>query len=152
MWAFASDAHTGILTTLRRDGMPVSTPLWFVVIDRKIYSRTRANSKKVARVRHDGRATFLVEAGLRWAELQAVHLSGRVSLLTEDDPIVAAIEAELDKKYAAFRSQRATMPSATRDHYEVTKAYLCFEADGKVLSWDNRRLQLSAGDPAAVRR
>src|ERR1700730_8874494 len=88
-WAAVSAAHTGILTTLRRDGMPVSTPVWFAVIDRKIYARTRATSKKVARARRDDRATFLVEAGLRWAELLAVHLSGHVSLIEQDDPFVS---------------------------------------------------------------
>ena len=141
-WAALTAAHTGILTTLRRDGMPVSTPLWFVVIDRKIYSRTRSNSKKVVRARHDDRATFLIEAGLRWAELAAVHLSGRVSLIEEDDPFVSTIEAELERKYTSFRTARNEMPQATRDHYTVRKAYLCFDAEGRILSWDNRRLDL----------
>jgi PPOX class probable F420-dependent enzyme len=141
-WAAVSAAHTGILTTLRRDGMPVSTPVWFAVIDRKIYSRTPAKSKKVSRARRDSRATFLVEAGLRWAELQAVHLSGHVTLIEEDDPIVATIEAELQRKYAGFTTPREAMPQATRDHYSVATMYLCFEADGRILSWDNRRLGL----------
>jgi len=142
-WAAVSAAHTGILTTLRRDGMPVSTPVWFVVIDRRIYTRTRANSKKVARARRDDRATFLVEAGLRWAELRAVHLSGRVTLIDEDVPVVAAVEAELKRKYDGFTTAREAMPQPTRDHYSVAKTYLCFEAEGRILSWDNRRLGLA---------
>src|SRR5947209_5161340 len=84
-WAALTASHTGILTTLRRDGLPVSTPVWFVVIDRKICTRTGASSKKVTRARRDDRATFLVEAGLGWAELRAVHLTGHVSLIEEDD-------------------------------------------------------------------
>ena len=96
----------------------------------------------MARARRDDRATFLVEDGLRWAELRAVHLSGHVSLIEEDDPFVPTIESELEHKYASFRTARSTMPNATQAHYEVPKTYLGFEAEGRILSWDNRRLGL----------
>ena len=35
-WHFIEQGHTGILTTLRRDGWPVALPLWFPVHDRRI--------------------------------------------------------------------------------------------------------------------
>ena len=35
-WAELERAHTGILTTLRRDGMAVSLPTWFVALDRRV--------------------------------------------------------------------------------------------------------------------
>jgi|SRR5208282_2577484 len=56
-------AHTGVITTLRRDGWPVSLPMWFSVVDRKIYMRTLAASKKALRIKRDGRACFMVESG-----------------------------------------------------------------------------------------
>ena len=36
-WAELGAAHTGILTTLRRDGRPVSLPVWFATVGRRIY-------------------------------------------------------------------------------------------------------------------
>ena len=48
IWSFVTDAHTGILTTLRRDGVPIALPLWFACLDRRIYFRTRG--KKLARI------------------------------------------------------------------------------------------------------
>ena len=33
-WREIASAHTGILTTLRRDGMPIALSVWFVVEDR----------------------------------------------------------------------------------------------------------------------
>ena len=33
VWAFVSTAHTGIFTSLRRDGFPVPVPTWFVALD-----------------------------------------------------------------------------------------------------------------------
>ena len=80
-WDVLERAHTGILTTLRRDGMPISLPMWFVVLDRTICIGAPSGTKKLARLRHDPRASFLVESGERWAELEAVHLTGRIEVV-----------------------------------------------------------------------
>jgi nitroimidazol reductase NimA-like FMN-containing flavoprotein (pyridoxamine 5'-phosphate oxidase superfamily) len=77
-WDMLEHAHTGILTTLRHDGRPVALPIWFVVIDRRVYVTTRG--KKVVRARNDSRASFLVESGDRWAELRAVHVDCRATV------------------------------------------------------------------------
>src|ERR1700761_4285918 len=50
-WEELASAHTGILTTLRRDGMPIALPVWFVAEDRTIAIMTPAGTKKIARVR-----------------------------------------------------------------------------------------------------
>ena len=82
-WGIIEHAHTGIFTSLRRDGTPVALPVWFVSLDRRIYVSGPAGSKKFARVRRDPRVSFLVESGTRWAELVAVHLSGDAHRLTD---------------------------------------------------------------------
>jgi hypothetical protein len=92
----------------------------------------------VSRIRRDPRASFLVESGQRWAELRAVHLSGLVEELG-DGPIRDRIDALLDQKYAAFRTARSAMPSATQDHY-ANRAFLRFVPDPRMLTWDNRRI------------
>jgi nitroimidazol reductase NimA-like FMN-containing flavoprotein (pyridoxamine 5'-phosphate oxidase superfamily) len=82
-WDVLARAHTGILTTLRRDGMPISLPMWFVALERTICISAPSGTKKLARLRHDPRASFLVESGERWAELEAVHLTGRIETVTD---------------------------------------------------------------------
>jgi hypothetical protein len=142
-WAFVADAHTGILTTLRRDGSPIALPIWFAVVDRRIYVTTRG--KKVARVRHDPRCSFLVEAGERWAELEAVHMActGRV-LDTVAPDLLEAIRAETRRKYDAYRTPTRAMPEATRAAYDpAAGAIIEITVTGKILTWDNRRLGLS---------
>ena len=57
IWEYVASAHTGIMTTLRRDGMPIAMPLWFAAVDRAIYVHTRG--KKLTRMAHDPRASFL---------------------------------------------------------------------------------------------
>lgn len=139
-WQVLAAAHTGILTTLRADGAPVTLPVWFVALDRTIGMSAPARTKKVARVRRDPRASFLVESGERWAELQAVHLSGRIEIV-EDAGAAASIAAALDAKYAAYRTPSTAMPDATRAVYRE-HAILRLVPDGRVLTWDNARLEL----------
>ena len=140
-WAVLDLAHTGILTTLRADGMPITLPVWFVVLDGTIALAAPSKTKKVARVGHDPRASFLVESGERWAELCAVHLTGRIEVV-EAEATMAAIDAALEEKYAAFRTSRDAMPAPTRAHY-AGRTFLRLWPDGRVLSWDNARLELA---------
>jgi hypothetical protein len=129
----------GILTTLRKDGRPVALPIWFVVLDGKIYISTRG--KKVDRLRHDQRCSLLVEAGERWADLRAVHLDCVGRVIEPSDELAERIAKAMATKYAAYRTERRDMPSATREAYrKAIGAILELEPADKMLNWDNRRL------------
>jgi PPOX class probable F420-dependent enzyme len=140
-WSVLAAAHTGIFTSLRRDGTPIALPLWFVVLDHRVYVSGPAGAKRLARIRRDPRVSFLVESGERWAELRAVHLTGRARIVI-DPELKARVAAALDAKYAAYRTARAEMPAATRAHYQVEIATIEITPDGRILSWDNARLGL----------
>jgi PPOX class probable F420-dependent enzyme len=141
VWAKLTASHTGILTTLRRDGVPIALPVWFCVLDGHVYVRTPAGSKKVLRWRHDPRVSFLVESGERWAELQAVHLTGR-AVEVDDPAVLARVDEALEEKYGRFRTARSAMPDATRAHYEVEHACIRIDHDDRILNWDNTKLGL----------
>lgn len=138
-WDVLARAHTGILTSLRRDGRPITLPVWFAVLDGRIYVSGPATAKRHRRVRRDPRVSFLVESGEYWAELCAVHISGRARIVDEPE-LLARVAAALDVKYGAFRTARAAMPSGTRAHYEVARTTIEIVPDDRVLSWDNARL------------
>jgi PPOX class probable F420-dependent enzyme len=140
-WEVISSSHTGILTTLRADGSPVTLPVWFVTEDRTICIGAPSRTKKIVRVRRDPRASFLVESGKRWAELQAVHVSGLIEIVT-DDAVKDAIAAALDEKYAPFRTARPAMPTATQQHYD-DRTFLRLRPSDRILSWANERLGLT---------
>jgi nitroimidazol reductase NimA-like FMN-containing flavoprotein (pyridoxamine 5'-phosphate oxidase superfamily) len=141
-WAMLDRSLVGILTTLRRDGRPVALPVWYVVLDHRIYVSTRG--KKVVRARHDPRASFLVEAGDRWAELRAVHVDCRATLLDPDAELAGRVRTAIDTKYGPYRTPAADMPAATRDHYaRALGAVLELVPEGRFLTWDNRHLGLS---------
>ena len=132
-------AHTGILTSLRRDGMPIALPMWFVALDGRIYVAGSAHTKKFARIRHDARVSFLVESGMNWAELVGVHFTGRARIVTEPE-LLERVSAAMQEKYSRFRTPRAQMPDATRARYETSITTVEIVPDDRVLSWDNSRL------------
>jgi hypothetical protein len=139
-WEELERAHTGVFTTLTRAGWPVSLPIWFVVVDRAIYVQTPERAKKLVRIGHDDRGCFLVERGERWAELAAVELPVRASVV--HDPALAAVVSErLDAKYRPFRTASSRLPAATRSHYSGS-VLVRLEPAGKLVSWDNARLRL----------
>jgi hypothetical protein len=139
-WRFLEDGHTAILTTLRRDGWPVSLPLWYVVQERVIYVATPARSKKVARIRNDDRGCLLVERGEAWAELAAVELPVRATIL-EAGPEADLAAASFADKYAAFRPAASRMPEATKQHYSG-QSVIRLDPAGSLISWDNSRIRL----------
>jgi hypothetical protein len=140
-WTRVAGAHTGIVTSLRRDGMPVSTPMWFCVVDDAVHFRTPATAKKAVRLRRDPRIGFLVEGGERWAELWAVHLAGR-AVFVDDDTVVTRVGEALHDKYSSFRTARTAMPDATRQHYERPFVVVRIDAEERIVSWDNAKLGL----------
>ena len=142
-WEALAHAHTGIFTTLRRDGMPIALPVWFVAIDRSICLGAPSRTKKLARLRHDPRASFLIESGERWVDLLAVHLTGRCELLDleKDRSLIERIDDALDVKYAKFRSDHTAMPQKTQEHY-AARTFIRFVPDTRVLTWDNSRMPL----------
>ena len=141
-WNFIARGHTGILTTLRRNGWPVALPLWFAVRDRRIYIATPAEAKKLRRIANDDRGSFLVEAGEQWTELAAVQLPVRAHVL---DPEQNGDEMKtagrlFAEKYSAFRP-RSKMPAATRSHYG-SQRIVRLEPAGPPLSGDNTKIRL----------
>lgn len=146
-WAIVARAHTGILTTLRRDGVPIALPVWFVVLNERIYVGGPAATKKFRRIERDPRVSFLVEHGTRWDELVGVHLTGRARVV-DDVELLARVEVALHDKYARFRTPRAEMPEATRARYAGAHTTIEIEPDERILTWDNSRLfTAGAGEP-----
>ena len=54
---FLEKSHIGILTTLRRDGFPVTLPTYFVAHEGRIYCATPTKTKNMARIQIDPRAS-----------------------------------------------------------------------------------------------
>ncbi|MFI1868353.1 PPOX class F420-dependent oxidoreductase [Streptomyces jumonjinensis] len=83
------------LTTFRKNGTPVATPVWFAQDGGKLYVWTNSESWKVKRLRHDSRVTVTV-CDIRGNIAEgAVSASGTAELL--DDAV--AVRRLLVRKY-----------------------------------------------------
>jgi PPOX class probable F420-dependent enzyme len=137
-WQFLRDGHTGVLSTMRRDGYPVALPIWFVIDGGTIYTRTPVTASKIKRIRRNPRGSFLVEHGLHWRELQAVIVPIEARIV-EDKELTTHVFKLLDAKYEAFRT--ANQPDAVKRHYAKSFA-VALQPVGPFVTWDNTRLRL----------
>ncbi len=134
---FLEQASTGVLTTLRQDGSPISLPMWFVVIDRDVHVRTRASARKVDRIERDGRACFVVDTGAAWVDLRAVTISG--TLVEVTGSAAGAVEEALNDKYRG-RGVPDRVPTRTAAHYADESRFFRLVPKQRELTWDNSKL------------
>ncbi len=143
-WEMLAASHTGIITTLRRDGWPISLPMWFAVIDRKIYMRTLAASKKALRIKRDERACFMVESGEAWKDLAAVVVPVRASLIDPASEEARRALAAMGEKYKGFGLPQKQVPEATRKHYSASSVVIRLDPAGAMISWNNAKIRLQS--------
>ncbi|KJY16737.1 MULTISPECIES: PPOX class F420-dependent oxidoreductase [Streptomyces] len=72
------------LTTFRKDGTPVATPVWAVADGGELYVWTRTDSWKVKRIRNEGRVTLAACDVRGRVEEGAPVVEGRARLLDEE--------------------------------------------------------------------
>ncbi|MCX5582384.1 PPOX class F420-dependent oxidoreductase [Streptomyces erythrochromogenes] len=72
------------LTTFRKDGTPVATPVWAVADGGELYVWTRSDSWKVKRIRNDGRVTVAACDVRGRLEEGAPVTEGQARLLDEE--------------------------------------------------------------------
>jgi PPOX class probable F420-dependent enzyme len=98
-----SSAHYANLTTFRRNGMAVSTPVWFAIYEPTgtIYIETGANAGKVKRIRHTPQVTLArcTANGKVTGEV----IQGQARVVTDTGEIFRA-KGALHRKYG-FRRQ-----------------------------------------------
>jgi PPOX class probable F420-dependent enzyme len=80
--AFLAKVRLGILSTLRRDGSPVTVPVWFEWDGAAVRCFTSAGSGKVRRLQRDPRASLLVVNNLDEPEAW-VAFDGEVTIARE---------------------------------------------------------------------
>lgn len=97
MDATALDRHRYVnLATFRRSGQLVATPVWFAIVDDKLYVVSAGDAGKVKRIRNDPRARVApcdVRGNVvgRWRD-------GTARVIT-DPAVIAEVQAALRRKY-----------------------------------------------------
>ncbi len=88
------------LTTFRKNGVAVATPMWFAEDSSIIYIYTGATSGKVKRIRNSGRVTLApCTAG---GKVTGTAIEGKARIISDAQEIARA-EVALAKKYGIQR-------------------------------------------------
>ena len=139
IWAFVTDSPTGILTTLRRDGVPVALPVWYACLDRTIY--VQARGKKLQRIAHDRARRSSWRPVTGGSTCKAVHFTGTAEIVDLAPDLARRFDVEIGRKYHAMRATGTEMPAATASYYEnALRAAVRFTPDARILHWDNAKI------------
>ena len=107
------------LTTFRKTGQAVTTPVWFAISLGTIYVETHAEAGKLKRLRHSARVTL---APCTYSGKVTGSVSeGKARILTESEESTAASVA-LAKKYGVMRSLYHFVRNARRMLQQKAKA------------------------------
>ena len=83
------------LTTFRRSGEEVTTPVWFVLVDDRLYMTTPPNSGKMKRIRNDPRV--IVTPSTSWGAPRGEGVEGLARDVEEEE--TGRAEEALREKY-----------------------------------------------------
>jgi uncharacterized protein len=86
------------LTTFKRDGLPVATPMWIVEDGGRLWLWTPAEAAKVKRVRRNPRVTLTPCGRTGTVRAGQAVIEGTAEVITDRDE-VARIESLIKRKY-----------------------------------------------------
>ncbi|MGB7341561.1 MAG: PPOX class F420-dependent oxidoreductase [Phototrophicaceae bacterium] len=89
------------LTTFRKNGNPVATPVWFAEVEGHFYVKTQADSWKVKRIRNNSHVIFA--ACDARGNIHGETFKGMAQLHTADSPTGKRIDKALTQKYGLFK-------------------------------------------------
>ena len=140
-WAVIAAAHTGILTTLRADGSPVTLPMWFVADDRTVVFTTFEGTKKLARIRRDPPRLVPGRVGRALGRAVLRSISAARSRRSRTRPRWTDSTRSWMRSTRRSAPRGAAMPAKTAQHY-TGKRVLRLVPAGRILTWDNSRLDV----------
>jgi PPOX class probable F420-dependent enzyme len=104
--AFLTGERTCRVATVGGDGAPHVAPLWFVWDGERVWLNSLVRSQRWADVARDPRVSLVVDAGVDFAELRGVEVSGAARVVGEvprqgqPKPALAEVERLFAAKYA----------------------------------------------------
>jgi len=132
---FLATERTCRVATASKDGRPHVAPLWFVWDGQSLWLSSVVRSQRWTDLMRDPRVAVVVDAGVQYAELRGVELSGSVVPVGDvprtptPDPALAEPERLFADKYTGGVAAQA----------DGRHAWLRLTPE-KLVSWDFRKL------------
>lgn len=121
-----------------KSGYPHVSPIWFCVLDKKLYLRTQ-DYKVKTKLARAGKACCTLEEGHRYRKLRGVIIWGPCRVLTEQ-PLIDRIEKIMRMKYRDQQWKSSEMPRWWVDERKAERRAYIEIIPQKISSWDNSRI------------
>ena len=130
------------VATINPDGSPHLTTLFYVLHEGRVAFWTYASSQKIKNLERDDRITCLVEDGSDYFELRGVSITGRATLVTDEDTIREIGSAVATRMVGASDFSELGEMGAAEVERQVRKRYAVVVEPTKVASWDHRKMTM----------
>jgi nitroimidazol reductase NimA-like FMN-containing flavoprotein (pyridoxamine 5'-phosphate oxidase superfamily) len=137
-WAYIKSQHKMILCSLDGRGMPHAAPIWYVVVDNKIYFRAQPYKKKIKNILRKPEVCCVVEGGEKYTELRGVMMQGLARVVDTDKVLRKQVFELLAEKYRDLRDT-FRFPKSWQETYGKEHRVVVEFKPTNVVSWDNRK-------------
>ena len=137
-WSFIKSHYKMILCTLDSEGFPHAAPIWFVVINDKIYFRAQPYKKKISNILNRPQVCGVIEDGEKYTELRGVMIRGLAKVVDTDKTLRKHVFEMLAEKYANVRNTNR-FPKEWQETYGKEHRVIVEFKPVHIASWDNRK-------------
>ncbi|MGI0080694.1 MAG: pyridoxamine 5'-phosphate oxidase family protein [Nitrososphaerales archaeon] len=137
-WSFVKSHYTMVLSTLDAYGFPHAAPVWYVVIDDKIYFRAQPYKKKVKNILKRPQVCGVIEDGEKYTQLRGVMIQGLAKVVDSEKSRRKQVFSLLGEKYASLRDT-LKLPKAWHEKYGREHRVVVEFSPTNIVSWDNRK-------------
>lgn len=109
--AFLEEPHVGVISTLRRNGLPYSVPVWWLYDNEYFWLTGTDNRVWCKQLQKDSRCSLCIEALSPLAGFVAID--GHAELLTRNEFDIWPISRQLAEKYVG-RNDPANQPAVDK--------------------------------------
>lgn len=139
LWRFVDSREKLYAAFPMGNGFPHVTPIWFCVLDKKLYLRTQ-DYKVKTRLARAGKACCTLDDGRRYRELRGAVIWGRCRLVKEEK-LIDRIEKIMKTKYKERQWKASEMPAWwVQERKAERRAYIEI-APTRISSWDNTKIR-----------
>ena len=137
-WAFIKNHYKMVLSSLDSDGFPHAAPIWFVVINDRIYFRAQPYKKKIKNIMNRPQVCGVVEDGEKYTELRGVMIRGLAKVVDSDKVLRKHVFELLAEKYSPVRNTDR-FPKTWQETYGKEHRVVVEFKPTSIVSWDNRK-------------
>jgi len=138
-WRFIDSREKLYVAFPMANGYPHVTPIWFCVLDKKLYLRTQ-DYKMKTKLAKAGKACCTLDDGSKYRELRGVVIWGQSKVVVETE-LIDRIEKIMRMRYREQQWRTAEMPAWWVQERKAERRSYIEIVPTKMSSWDNTKIR-----------